>query len=703
MAYVRIHIFSFLPILAMLEISGLLQAATLSGPTLTAEKPLVYDDFNQTVRAQKNAILRSNEFLLHADEILWDRNNSMVKATGNTIISARGIRLLCDKLELNLQNGNYEAQGVKAGFSSLVFQTDQIKKRDNKIKANHAVLSDPGYFEGSTRPSFFFKNITFDENKSVATTSSGLFKFGKLPLSPIPPLKFKTGKNKRSFSAKLKAGKRSNLGWYVGKEIEWEVGGIETNLEIMGYTKRGALLTPELSYESTDASEGSPWVRSFVTFGWIRDQGENIGLDRRGLAYSEQRHFLNSEVIMHDRESLRLASEINYESDSEINRDFFIEEFSQSQFGDHFLELAYEPEWGGISTLHRWQINEHEGIIERRPNLRLELSPTDFLHESLFHSLSMEYSDLVERDAWGRVGSQSTKLDTTLQTFRPIRLTNGLTYTPIVTLRNQLYRTDNARPKCTWIEGSQELKLHMYADYSLTNELWEIDDLRHSMDLTLRHTHLNLSDEEDRSLINSQDFSPYMLNLEPVNLMDAIEADRLEESDIVRFDWNHLVITNFDNNMRELLSLRLSQDLWKEANSPAMEAKSFYAQADFHPARWLQIRAQTKENNQDSKKLNVLSAFIQDGFQSNYQISRVKYPQANNQWIFSLSRRIDHSKRVECSTRYDSKNRQFPYWRIAMEIQTAHSLDYIISVSERNGTAKEDELAFNFGLRVFSF
>ena len=134
-----------------------------------------------------------------------------------------------------------------------------------------------------------------------------------------------------------------------------------------------------------------------------------------------------------------------------------------------------------------------------------------------------------------------------------------------------------------------------------------------------------------------------------------------------------------------------------------MEAKSFYAQADFHPARWLQIRAQTKENNQDSKKLNVLSAFIQDGFQSNYQISRVKYPQVNNQWIFSLSRWIDHSKRVECSTRYDSKNRQFPYWRIAMEIQTAHSIDYTISLSERNGTAKEDELAFNFGLRVFSF
>ena len=74
----RIHIFSLLPILALLEISGLLQATTLSGPTLTAEKPLVYDDLAQTVCAQKNAILRSNEFLVHADEILWDRNLSLI-------------------------------------------------------------------------------------------------------------------------------------------------------------------------------------------------------------------------------------------------------------------------------------------------------------------------------------------------------------------------------------------------------------------------------------------------------------------------------------------------------------------------------------------------------------------------------------------------------------------------------------------------
>ena len=699
----RIHIFLLLPVLATLGISGSLQANRSSGPTLTSEKPLIYDDFDQTVRAQKNAILRSDEFLMHADEILWDRNNSTVEATGNAIFSARGFRLLCDKLTLNLQNGNYEAQAVKAGFSPLVLQADLIEKHEDKVKVTNSTSSESEYFEGSTRPAFFLRNLTYDENKSLVTTSSGVFSFGKLPLSPTPPLKFKTDQNKRSFSAKLKGGKRPNLGWYVGKELEWEVAGIETETDITGYSQRGVLLSTQLSYEMKNNTKGAPWVQSFIDFGWIKDQGVNIGLDRRDLAFSEQRNFVNTEVIIHDRESLRVAGEVNYESDSEINRDFYIEDFSRSQWNDHFLELAYEPDWGGVSTLHRWQVNEHEGLIERRPNLRIDVSPTAYLHETLFHTLSVEYSDLVERDAWGRVDSQSTKLDTTLQTFRPFKITKGLTYTPAMTLRNQLYQIDNASPKRTWVEGSQELRFNIFADYLVDNDVWEIHDLRHSMDFILHHAHLDLSDEGDQSLINSQDFSPFMLNLEPESLMDVIEADRLEESEIVRLDWKHQVMTNFDSNMRELLSLRLSQDLWKEANSPAMEAKSFYAQADVHPARWLQVRAQAKQNNQDSKKLNVFSAIIQDGYQSNYQLSRIKYPRSNNQWVLAVSRWIDHSKKVEFLTRYEPHNKRFPYWRIAMEIKSTHGLDYIISVSERNGTAKEDALAFNFGLRLFSF
>jgi len=203
---VRFNLSLLFPVLFSLGFSALIQATATnatSGPTLTVEKPLIYEDSTQTVRAQKNASLRSNEFLLHADEILWDRNHSLVHATGNSILTARGIRLLCDSLILDLQSGDYKAQGIKAGFSSLALQADSIEKREGEIEISNPILSDNIYFNRYTQLSLSHRDFTFDENKSLLTTSPGWLKFGQIPITPIPPLKFKINKNKSSFSSSL--------------------------------------------------------------------------------------------------------------------------------------------------------------------------------------------------------------------------------------------------------------------------------------------------------------------------------------------------------------------------------------------------------------------------------------------------------------------------------------------------------------------
>jgi len=681
----------------------LLLADNPAAPSLSADEPLIYDDSTQIVRAQKNAVLRSDDFLLHADEILWDRNKSLVKATGKTIISVRGVRILCDSLQLNLQNGDYEAQGVKAGFSSLTVEADFIHRKGSDIKASNSLLSNPNYFEGEYHPAMTFKEFTFDENKSLSKTSTGWLKFGKLPISPIPSLTFKSGGKNKSIRLGLKGGKRSNLGWYLGNEIQWQAGEIKAGTEMTGYTKRGVLLSSNFSYDLTDDDGNSPWIQSFIDFGWIKDQGRELGLDRRDLPFSEQRNSVNAEFVIHNRRTLRLAGQLNYESDSEITRDFHIEKFNQSQWNDHFIEFAYEEDWGGVSSLQRWQINEHEGILERRPNLRLEVSPRPLILDSLYHTLSVEYVDLQERDPLGQVLNKSTKLDMSLQSFHPFKIGKGFTYTPALTIRNQLYQLRAHSPNHTWIEKSHELRFHTFADYSITSDLWEINDLRHSMNFILTYSDLDLSSSNGARRITPIDASVFSLNLEPLNLMDVIEADQLDDMEVIRLDWHHQVVTNFDSNLRELLSLKISQDLWKETPSLASQDKSFFAQVDLHPARWLQIRGQAKHNKDDSKKLSVFSAIIKDGFQNYYQISRVEYPIASNQWAVTASKLIDSSKMLMLSVRYDSEDHEFLYWETAFEFKTKHSIVYRIFLSERFGTAKEDEFAVNFGVRLLSF
>ena len=428
-----------------------------------------------------------------------------------------------------------------------------------------------------------------------------------------------------------------------------------------------------------------------------------MGLDRRGLTFSDQRTYLDSQLVYINKQNVRLAGKINYESDSEINRDFRIENFTNSQWNDYYLELGYEKHWGGFSGLQRWQVNEHEGVLERRPNFRIEMAPLFLPVGSIYHSAVIEYSDLRNRNSSGEVIAESTKLDASIQSFRPFKITNGLIYTPSITARRQNYQVEGTRPQTTWTEWSNELRLHLFANYEMRNKLWEVDGLQHTMDFILTHQHLELSSEKQSQLIPKLDSSDFRLNLETLNLMDLIEADHLTASNAVRLDWIQNLTTNGDYGTRDLAYLKLTQDLWKESSDPLVEAESFYAQFEFMPARWLRLRGQTKTNDFQARTINIYSALLNDGFENQYQVSQIHFPDTNKQWALSASKLIDYGKKLLFSLRYDSEQKKFPYWHLAFEIDARNNFIYLLSLSERSGTTKENEIELTFGFKLYSF
>ena len=492
------------------------------GPVLTAKLPLIYNDLKKTVEANQNAVLRSQNFLLHAESIIWEKNASLVLAEKNVILTAPGLRLLCNSLKLNLKNGDYLALEVKTGFYPWSFTAGSFNRTGEKVVAGQIKFSQEYAEESKLSPTISFKELTFDQNNSRLQTSTGKIEVGNLPLSPIPPLSFNLGGNKKPWRFRAKAGKKANMGWYLGKRARWEVAKINTETEITGYFKRGIMLTSNLNYELKEEAEDLPWVDTFLEFGWLNDQG-SLGLDRRGLPFADQRTYLNTQLLYINEQSIRVAGKINYESDSEINRDFRTENFSSNQWNDYYLELGYEQHWGGFSGLQRWQVNEHEGVLERRPTFRLEIAPLSFPIESIHHSAVIEYSDLRNRNSNGEVIAKSTKLDAAIRTFRPFKITKGLIYTPSITARSQSYQLEGGRPQTTWTEWSNELRLHLFANYEMRNKLWEVDGLQHSMDFILTHQYLELSSEKQSLLIPKLDSSDFRLNLESLNLMDLIE------------------------------------------------------------------------------------------------------------------------------------------------------------------------------------
>ncbi len=672
------------------------------GPELSSDLPLVYDDLTQTVKAEKRATLRSRDFFLQAELILWDRNQSLVQASGEVILTTPGLRILCQSLELDLLRGDYLAEEVLVGFHPWSLEAESLSKSDRRIMTSQSRLlrestSSPGQGLGIS-----FDEVSFDQNTSLLRTSSGRIKLNDFPAIPTPPLQIRTGDQGKTWKIRAKAGKAANLGWYVGAGTKWEVEKIEMETEVTGFFKRGGLLGSQFSYRSGEESHDTPWVSAFLDLGWIKDQAENPGLDKRGLAFSDQRKFLDSDFILAKERSWRMAGRIQFESDSEINRDLRLENFSNGQWNDHFIEIGYENHWGGISGLQRWQLNEHEALLERRPNLRIETVPHSVIY-SLYHSLLVEYSELEGRDAMGEGTGASSKLDLAVQSFHPFHLSSGLTYTPSFTFRDQLYQTNEIEPHRAWTEWSHELRFHAYGDYQISNPLWDLDGIRHSMDFIIGYRDLRLQRQKESSSIPKLDASDFRLNLEPISLIDVIEADNLIPNEKVRLEWNHQFDTSGRNGIRELGHLKIAKDLWSQSADSAKGARAFNTQLLLSPADWLHLRSQTKSHDDRANEVRVYSALLKDGYENQYQISRIEFPNDFDQWALSSSKLIDFGIKLLLSLRYDEERKIFPLWRAVLEVDSENGIKYIASLSERRGTSKEDEIAFSIGVRLLAF
>ena len=166
------------------------------------------------------------------------------------------------------------------------------------------------------------------------------------------------------------------------------------------------------------------------------------------------------------------------------------------------------------------------------------------------------------------------------------------------------------------------------------------------MDFILNYSQSHASNEKNLNDIPRLEFSEYQLNLEPINLFDIVESDFMQEVKTFRLDWYNYLSTKVKDDYKEMLSLRISQDLWNEAQLDKNLTHSTFIKAEFSPARWLSFRGQVKTTTHQSKEITVISASIRDGMDSSYQISRVNYTNFNSNWGFSASKNISYAQKL---------------------------------------------------------
>lgn len=665
---------------------------------LDAENEVYFDGKRGKLIATPNARLRSGDILLIAKRIELNRKQNEAVAIGNVILSDGEFRLLCESMQINLISGDFNATNVKFGLYPWAIEAEEISRTNSTVQGLESGL----YFLGKEKyePNLKIRKLKLDQEKDNVDASGVFLRMGNQTIGRLPSFSGKIGKKSLRFN--LRAGNRKNLGWYLGTGGEWKLNStLSSNTEITAYSERGILVSPSFEWDST--STGS-FHSGTIESGWIDDQGKSRGNDIQGLPLGRDRSFLHAYSVNRVRDNWRIAGQIEWNKDSEVIRDFQRDQFYQNQWNDSFAELAYEGRIWRISTLSRWQANQYEAIRAQLPTIRFDLAPCPIAKSKFYHSMNFEFSALRDRDGLGKLIQKSTKLDGAYKIIRPIRLGNGIIYSPHLSYRSQNYSLHGPNARRSMGEWGNEVRYDIYGDYDWKNTTWGIDQIRHVVGFSVSHRKVSRLSANRESLIPQIDNPFSELNLTPIDLTDHLQADGLNPYEVVRLGYENEFLTRTGNKSRSIASINFFHDLYHHNQSTDHSPEEFFAGFAMNPAPWIFLRGQSKlDTDLDQVIRNSFSVQLVDGAFNSFEIGYSKYLTFLDQWQISAMHRWSESKIFHGSISIEKETDNIPYWHIGIEHQSSPAWTWLFSLSGRKGTAKENETEFAVSTRIFAF
>ncbi len=665
---------------------------------LDSDNEVYYDELSGRLVATPNARLQSGQVLLTANRIELDRNQSEAYANGKVILSDGEVRLLANSIKLNFKTGNFVADEVKAGIHPWAFQSKEIRRVDSIIMGIDSSL----YYLGKEKyePNLKFKTIEFDQqNDSIAAKGISV-QIGDQWVGRLPSF---SGKGrKKPWSYNLRAGKKNNLGWYLGTGGQWALTqSVDLNTDITAYTQRGWLLSPGLEWHI--AGKSSDFLGS-IESGWINDQGDSLGQDIRGLPVDHHRSYIKAYSINRLDKRWHIAAQVEWNQDSEVFRDFHQNRFPHHQWNDSFGEISYEGRNWTISSLARWQMNKYESAIEQLPSLRFDLAPTPWGNTQIYNALAFEFSAFRERGHLGQLQQKSNKFDLGYEVIRPFHLGHGFIYSPHFAYRRQDYALNGPDASRDWGEWGNEIRYQVTGDYEWNNPIWEINQLRHSMGFSLSHRKVNRLSANKEYLIPILDDPFIDLNLRPIDLMEHIQADGLTPYNVFRIGWENELLTKTEGPPRSLASFNLYQDLHRDEEKGQNKSEELFASLSINPAPWISLIGQSKIDIENGDIIrNSFSTSFHDGTINTLTISYVKYLSFANQWTATGMHRWNESKTIYGSISYEEESNNIPYWQTSIEYKMSPFWTWILSLTGRTGTAKENQTELTLSTSLFAF
>ena len=684
--------FKYLLLLIVLgSLRGQSNRPSATSTLIECDQPIVYLDNNQTAVARGNAKLVNQDILLYADQLVWRGAESIAEANRSVIMNYGETRLLADFMVVNFETGEYWAENVRALFSNWVIEAREVKRNDLEINATEVILH-PGE-PSSMKLNLMFNSLSYGENNKTFAGQSITPRFGRMPVGFFPYLRG-TFKDRAFINPSARIGNSDRLGWYLGYSLKQDdtSSPLALQSEIIGYQKRGVLLSPSLKHRQISEELFSDHS---LSGGWIHDQDER-GEDLRNLAIGKHRGYAQLRSL-YEKNNFRLATHLDWETDSDFRRDFKQKSFQQSQWSQSFTEMTYHGSSYILSVIAKGQLPFYQAQVEFLPQLTIETGPLNY--HGVYHSIYASLSRLVRKNEFGQNTNSLDKIDLGYRAMKPFTIHPGVYFNPSLSIRNQNFQASLGKSRKLIGEWANDLSFDFVGDFGYKNKSWDINGLTHNSKISFSHRQVQVLNTKNQAKI--PEIFEFMdeVNLSPIDLLEIREDRYLQNYDLLRLGWENELYTN----NRQLLKADFYHD-YRKVSSESTERLPFFSKLEWFIAPWVSLALKSNIDTRSGQNLmRSASIGLVDGRFNRLKLSYSSFLDWNDFITLQVESLITEQLTASGTLWYDADKKDLNLWAINLSYSDLSGVDYFIQLSERSGTRKEDEIEVSAGVNLFSF
>lgn len=436
--------------------------------------------------------------------------------------------------------------------------------------------------------------IKFVEGEYVEMRRATLYA-GGLPVFYFPYYKRKLEPRANRFS--FLPGYRSRYGAFFLGSYTWFLDEqLDGSIHVDYRTKRGVGVGPDIN------AHLERWGEVAARYYYASDQSPGDDLAGNPLPHDRQR--VHASWIASPFTNFTLRSQVRYESDSQVNRDYFEGEYRQNPQPTTFFEGTKFWDNFALDLFVQPRLNSFLDTIERLPEVKLNgwrqqlgASPLYYESESSAGFYRRRYA---ETNTVAEPDYEAFRGDTYHQILLPWTLFGWLNVTPRAGGRLTYYGESHGpgamfdeRERGVFNTGAEVSFKASRTWAGVTNRLLQLDGLRHIVEPSINYVYVPTPNRRPWELPQFDSELP-SLRLLPIEFPDYNAIDSVDAQNVMRFGLHNKLQTKRDGQLENLAGWTLFTDWRLRPFDEQTTFSDICSDFTFRPRSWLSLSSEMR-------------------------------------------------------------------------------------------------------------